>query len=264
MPESSDNTTQVDASTDITTSDADTSTQETSTTEASTAQDNQASTDDKVTGQETNNTEQTTSTDAGILGSVEDDTEETEQPTSDTDANETEGDALDIEYEVELPEGLEQAAVDAFLPIAKELKLSNDQVNGLVKYQHEATQAVLAKQTADWQARSDVWAGELKADPEFAGADGKDLKPNLQAAKRGLRAFGGVEAAELIGSLGLGNHPVLVKLFARVGRAMGEDSSAFEGGTKTGAEPDSATKRQQRLKKLYPSMFKDADGAATH
>jgi hypothetical protein len=175
--------------------------------------------------------------------------------TGDTSTQAAEGDALDLPIEIGIPEGSEipQEAVDAFLPIAKELGLNSEQATKLVEYQDKVNREAQADLTAQWKARSDQWRDSLQKDVDFGG---DAYEGNIQASRRALRAFGGEPLASALGALGLGNHPELVKFFARVGRAMGEDDSSFDGGVKKG-KPDAATARREYLKRQYPSMHKE-------
>lgn len=81
------------------------------------------------------------------------------------------------------------------------------------------------------------WVKEIKADPEFGGAK---FDENMAMAKRGLRAIspqgeGSGALKELLESSGMGNHPEIIKAFARVGRMVKEDS-VLDKGTVAGAK----------------------------
>jgi hypothetical protein len=59
-----------------------------------------------------------------------------------------------------------------------------------------------------------------KQDKEFGGPA---LAENLSVAKKALDAFGTAELRTLLNESGLGNHPEIVRLFFRAGKAISED-----------------------------------------
>ena len=62
-----------------------------------------------------------------------------------------------------------------------------------------------------------IMAGQ---DKEFGGPA---LAENLSVAKKALDAFGTAELRTLLNESGLGNHPEIVRLFFRAGKAISED-----------------------------------------
>lgn len=121
------------------------------------------------------------------------------------------------------PEGttLDQAAIDAFTPVAKELNLSQEQAQKLVDLHAEQAQTWLqglydahAKQRADWVAAA-------KADGEIGGADHAD---KVAVAKDALKRLGTPELTKALEDSGLGSHPEVVRFFHRVGKAIADDA----------------------------------------
>lgn len=99
-----------------------------------------------------------------------------------------------------------------------------------------------AQQMTDWYTRS-MWdtdksniaaANEtMKAlEVEWGGA----YKRNLALSQRAAAEYGGPEMVDFLEKSGLGNNPVLVKFFARLGHEMLESSLIGEGGDLVGAE----------------------------
>lgn len=143
------------------------------------------------------------------------------------------------QYEFKAPEGaeLDTEAVAAFEPIAKELNLTNEQAQKLVDlYGTRLTQQVEAQQQA-WQKQLDTWVSEVKSDKEIGG---KAFDQNVDHAKAALTKFGTPELKQALDATGFGNHPELVRVFARIGKTMAEDNfvqaNAAAGGKKTAAE----------------------------
>lgn len=79
---------------------------------------------------------------------------------------------------------------------------------------------VQQRQAEAWQAQTEQWAADVKADKEIGG---DKLTTNLSAAQRALDQFGTPELKEYLEGTGLGNHPELVKAFIKIGKAMSED-----------------------------------------
>ena len=121
------------------------------------------------------------------------------------------------------PDGttLDQAAVDAFTPVARDLNLTQEQAQKLVDLHAEQAQGWLqglydahAKQRADWVAAA-------KADGEIGGADHAD---KVAVAKDALKRFGTPELTTALEDSGLGSHPEVVRFFHRVGKAIADDA----------------------------------------
>lgn len=131
--------------------------------------------------------------------------------------------AADIE--LKLPDGYDpkDPALADFKTVAKELGLKSEQAQKIadlyVKSQ-EPLRAELARQAAE----KATWESAIKKDPEIGGAK---YAESLELARRAVVKFGGAELKQvdqLLEESGLGNHPAFVKLFARIGRGLGEDT----------------------------------------
>ena len=116
---------------------------------------------------------------------------------------------------------LDQAAVEAFTPVAKELGLTQDQAQKLVDLHAQQAQGWLqglydahARQRADWVAAA-------KADSEIGGTDHTD---KVAVAKDALKRFGTPELSQALEESGLGSHPEVVRFFHRVGKAIADDA----------------------------------------
>jgi hypothetical protein len=122
-------------------------------------------------------------------------------------------------YEFTAPEGvtLDAAAVAAFEPIAKELNLTNDQAQKLVELQSSLVQ----QQREAWTGQLENWSKEVKADKEIGG---EAFTGSIKAAQQALTQFGTPELRAALDSTSMGNHPELVRVFAKIGKAMAEDT----------------------------------------
>lgn len=130
---------------------------------------------------------------------------------------------------------LDAEALKDFEPVARELNLTNEQAQKLVDAYPKILAGVQQRQTEAWQAQTEQWAADVKADKEVGG---DKLTANLSAAQRALDQFGTPELREYLDGTGLGNHPELVKAFIKVGKAMSEDGviTGKESGQRSAAE----------------------------
>ncbi|WP_272520131.1 peptidase [Providencia sp. PROV223] len=124
-------------------------------------------------------------------------------------------------YEFTAGEGqeLDKEAVAAFEPIARELGLSNEQAQKIVDVYGSTIMPQLVKQQADeWQKQITGWAETVKADKDGLGSD-----ESIGNAQKALDQFGSPELKSYLVETGLGNHPELVRVFSKIGKAMSED-----------------------------------------
>lgn len=136
-------------------------------------------------------------------------------------------------YEFKLAEGvaLNEAAVAAFEPVARELDLTQEQADKLVDI-YAAQEAARVQQWADTVKG---WTDAAKADTEFGGPK---MAENMGVAVRALKEYGSPELNQLLDSFGIGNHPAFIRFAYRAGKALGEDKlvPANSGGSKSAAE----------------------------
>lgn len=127
-----------------------------------------------------------------------------------------------------LPEGVEAdpAALEAFMPLAKELNLSQEQAQKLVDFQ-AANVAKAAKAQQDvWTETNEKWVADAKADPEIGGVK---FDENVADAKKFIKAFGTPELFEALAFTGAGNHKEFIRMAARAYKAIGEDKIVTAG-----------------------------------
>lgn len=141
-------------------------------------------------------------------------------------------------YDFKAPEGkaLDQAAIDAYTPIFKEMGLTQDQAQKLVdtsfgiadahaKAFDASVQEALAKQTAEWRAESTSKYSE--ADRKIA-----NRAFNSELVTPELRAY--------LWDNGLADNPHLVGHFLALGKKLGESQAPSPGDLKPNGAPKSA------------------------
>lgn len=118
-----------------------------------------------------------------------------------------------------LPEGmsLNEARIKAFLPVAHKLRLTNSQVQELIKYtgveQEQAAKVNATKREADVEALRQEW--------------GTNFDKEVAITQKAVGKFATEEERQYLTSKGLDNDPTLVKMFNRVGKGMLEDVGTF-------------------------------------
>lgn len=153
----------------------------------------------------------------------------------DDDGNDDDDSGAPEEYDFTalMPEGVEidESMVGAMAPVMKELNLSQADANKLVEsYIKSTTEA--AQQQAN--AVSDMltgWYETAKADKEIG--QGK-WDESVEHANAFLKKFGTPELIEqVMKGQGMGNHPEMIRIFARAGKATADDQAPSGGNIDT-------------------------------
>lgn len=132
--------------------------------------------------------------------------------------------AVPEKYTFSAPDGSEYdpEIVDAFSGAAREAGLTQDAAQKLIE---KMAPAIAARQVDQVQAIHTEWLNASSADKEFGG---EKLAENLGVARKALDTFGTPELRTLLDETGLGNHPEVIRLMYRAGKAISEDT--FVGG----------------------------------
>lgn len=143
-------------------------------------------------------------------------------------------------YEFAMPEGisLDKAAADEFSAVAKELKLDQATAQKVADVGIKMAQ----RQQEVFETTKAAWAEQSRTDKEIGG---DNFDQSMAVALKTLNAFGSPELKDVLNASGLGNHPAVIKLLVKAGKAISDDG--FVSGSPKGAETDMA-------KKMFPSM----------
>lgn len=182
-------------------------------------------TDTTVTDQQQQTTE--TDTDTSQEGEGEQQTEKSGAPDK---------------YEFQAPEGqtFDNAVLDAYSEVARELNLSQDDAQKLLD---KVAPVMQARQQEQIEAVRNEWSELSKTDKEFGG---ENLNANLAVAKKALDAFASPELKTLLNEAGLGNHPEIIRFMYRAGKNISEDRIV------TGQQPTGSDK--SLADKLYSNQ----------
>lgn len=132
------------------------------------------------------------------------------------------------EYKVQKPENspLSDAHLESIKSFAKEKGLSNEAAQMLVERESQAVKSYREQQVADLEVKRNEWLESTKNDKEIGGAN---FKENAELAKRVIYRFGSEALRTELENTGLGNHPELVRMIAKIGKTMSEDTLAIPG-----------------------------------
>jgi hypothetical protein len=122
-----------------------------------------------------------------------------------------------------LPEGMEAdtALTDAFMPVAKELNLTQEQAQKLVDLQTGTLQAEAKGREDALTEQQTAWKKECKEHAEFGGTN---FEANKVAASKFAVKVGGDEYVQLMESLGIADHPIVLRMNYRASQMIAEDT----------------------------------------
>jgi hypothetical protein len=146
-----------------------------------------------------------------------------------------------------LPEGVEADQLDpevfgGFQEMAREIGLTQEQMNALVNFDI-ARQASFSEEMHAHNKR--IFADGLAQMKQDLGA--QEAQRTFSLAKATMRAFADEGLRTFLDSTGLGDSPDMIRLFAKIGAAISEDSFSFDPKGSGGKDTTPASK-------LYPSM----------
>jgi hypothetical protein len=129
----------------------------------------------------------------------------------------------EIKYDVKLPDGslLDAKQVEEVVAFAKANNLSNEQAQDLLNRENETVSAYQKTQESTFEETKAGWVDAVMNDKELGG---QGFNQSVEFAHRALEKFGSVELKETLDKTGLGNHPELVRVFSRIGKAMADDT----------------------------------------
>jgi len=111
-------------------------------------------------------------------------------------------------------------AQQAFLALASQLSLTNEQAQQLVDLESNFARLSRKEAEENTQREHARWAQKTK---DFYGPKWEEA---VSRAVRAADEFGGAELRQLLEESGLGNHLVIVRTFNEIGKRISEDTSA--------------------------------------
>lgn len=173
-------------------------------------------------GTETSVTSETSATDLGTEDNSSETTEEgSAQPLAEDPFAELRGIPESGNYEAfSLPGGAEADPVlnEAFLPLAKELGLSQSGAQKIVDFKAKIDQ----HQLEQWGNHLTELKNSAKADAEIGGAN---YDKSIGLGRSVIAKFGTPKLREALNQYGIGAHPEMIRFLAKIGKAVGESPS---------------------------------------
>lgn len=168
-------------------------------------------------------------------------------------------------YDLKLPDGSTLPAdfVTRTADTARALGLSNEAGQKLLDAQiAEIAQATTATKEAVkaetiaamqpggavWNEQEALWRNQSLTDVEIGGSPEK-LTANVELANKVVNRFATEGTKDFFQKSGLGSHPELIRVFARIGRQMSESTLVLPHTTSGGTVTE-----EERLAKRYPTM----------
>lgn len=141
-------------------------------------------------------------------------------------------------YDLKAPANaqLDAAFLERTAAEARALGLSQEAAQKYLEAKHGEIAKFQEAQLTQHAQRVQQWAEQTKNDPEIGGAN---FAQTSELAARVFDKYATPEFKKLVGEAGFGNHPELVRVFARIGKAISEDALAL--GNLGGGKKDAAT-----------------------
>ena len=163
--------------------------------------------------------------------------EEGEEGSRDPKPEEKKPEAPESYEDFTLPEGYDanETELTEFKTMAKDFNLSQDQAQSLIDFEAKRMQDQASQLAETWQDQVGGWLNDAKADKEIGG---REWNGTLRYANAFVNKFGSEGLREVMEQVGLGNHPEVLRAFAKAGRAISDDE--IESGKGPAAAPKTA------------------------
>lgn len=151
-------------------------------------------------------------------------------------------------YEFKAPEGVEFDAdvLGELTTFAKETGLTQEAAQKVADLGVKQMQKFRQTYEAHVAETVEGWKQASVSDKEFGGAN---LQANLAIAKQALETFATPEDRAFLAESGLGNHPAIIRMLYRAGKAISEDG--FISGAKAPLGAKTADLETRAASKLY-------------
>lgn len=149
------------------------------------------------------------------------------------------------DFVIKMPEGVEadESVLKEFKALAKEAGMKPEGAQKFADLYAKAQSTILERAREKNAQQQKEWAEAIKSDKEIGGAKTEETKT---VAKSFLARFGSPEVVALLNDTGLGDHPEVVRLLAKAGKAIKEDSvgSTVGGSAAAGSSALPATPKE--------------------
>lgn len=136
------------------------------------------------------------------------------EPAKPADANATPA----VPEDLKLPDGSLLSPED--LADVKAKNLPKEQAEALIQSENAAVKRYADKQNQVVETAKAQWIKDAEVDPVIGG---EKFAENAALAHRGFQAIADIEITKFMKESGLGNHPLAIRMFAKLGRMFAED-----------------------------------------
>jgi len=132
------------------------------------------------------------------------------------------------EYDLKEPKDslLTTSHIEEVKKYARKNEMSNEQAQELLNRDAHTVESFLELQVKDHEVRIDNWQKDIEADPDWGG---DNFKQTVIYAKDALDQFGTSDLKDLLKNSGYGNHPEVMKVFAKIGKEIKSDNFIHKG-----------------------------------
>lgn len=125
-------------------------------------------------------------------------------------------------YDLKIPENsrLSPKSLERIADYAKKQGLTNEKAQGLVELEAQAKAEFESNQAVELDQLRNAWVSQVKSDQEIGG---DNFNQSIEHAKRAIKQFGTDSFIQGLNETGYGDHPEVVRLFARIGKLLGDD-----------------------------------------
>ncbi|WP_300379626.1 hypothetical protein [Henriciella sp.] len=126
-------------------------------------------------------------------------------------------------FEFTTPDDVQMAdeTLEGVKSLAAELGLDNEQAQKIVDLGSQLSQRWASEIQSQHEAQVSEWGEQAKADKEIGG---DKFEQSLADAKAAYDKFATPELTGFLNESGLGNHPEVIRLFARLNKQVGDDT----------------------------------------
>lgn len=151
----------------------------------------------------------------------EEDKEESKESKGEEGSKDDESEKED--YSLEKPENslLSEADMERIESYSKDQGLSKEAAEMLVEQNNSAIESFQKRTVETHREMVDTWAKQCATDKEIGG---DNYAESVELAKRAVDRWGTEEFKKNLSDSGYGNHPEVVRAFARIGKAMADDT----------------------------------------
>ncbi len=125
--------------------------------------------------------------------------------------------------DLKIPEGLQlpKDSVEKIASYAREQGFSKDKAQELLNLEADMVKEMIAAQQESYSKTREEWVNQVKNDQEIGG---NNFKQSIDHAQRALKQFASDEFIKTLNETGYGDHPEVVRVFARIGKMIGNDT----------------------------------------